>query len=147
MKEDNTPIEGLPKSSGMTVPEGYFADFAARMSSSLPANDLERQLTDRSERKPATIWHRVRPYVYMAAMFAGVWCMLKMFTMLSSAPSSPLDQSPILADALGNDMFVNEYIIDDMNQWDIVDDLMEEGIDIDALADTAAILTAEPALQ
>ncbi len=144
MNEDKDPIKGLPKSDGMTVPEGYFADFAARMASSLPENDLERQAAQEPRTVRKSLWLSVRPYVYMAAMFAGVWCMLKMFTMLSSTPaSSPFEQNPILADALGNDMFVNEYIIDDVNQWDIVDDLMEDGLDLDEFADSTINLALQ----
>ena len=53
-------------------PEGYFADFAKKMAASLP----EKQIP--AKRKP-TRWLRIRPYVYMAAMFAGVWCMGYLF--------------------------------------------------------------------
>lgn len=146
MNEDLDPIPGLPKSDGMTVPDGFFADFAARMASSLPENDLERQKGAAFQPRPASWWTRVRPYAYMAAMFAGVWCMLKLFTILSSTPASSFD-SPILADALRNDIFVNEYIIDDVNQWDIVDDLMEDGFDIEALADSVAFTNPQTTLQ
>ena len=72
----------------------------------------------------------------MAAMFAGVWCMLKMFTMISDPSQISLESNPTLADALTNEVFVNEYILDDIDQYDILD---EEGYDIDALADSMMI--------
>ncbi|MBR5639821.1 MAG: hypothetical protein IKW83_08670 [Muribaculaceae bacterium] len=37
----------------------------------------EVQITE--EEKP-TLWVRLRPFVYMAAMFAGIWLMMNIFT-------------------------------------------------------------------
>ncbi len=62
-------------------------------------------------------------------MFAGVWCMLKMFTMISDPSQISLESNPTLADALTNEVFVNEYILDDIDQYDILDELYEEGYD------------------
>ena len=74
---------GLAKpSAGMTVPEGYFADFAERMSSQLP----ERPEAECVQAPPAvadkSLWQKVRPYVYMAALIAGMLLMLLLFVML-----------------------------------------------------------------
>ena len=66
-------------------------------------------------------------------MFAGVWCMLKMFTMLTSSSPMPLDANPVIAEAISNDTFVNEYVISDLSQWDIYDDLMDDGIAPDSI--------------
>lgn len=38
-------------------------------------------------------WQRVKPYLYMAAMFAGIWCMMKMFHMITTTDLS-LDNPP-----------------------------------------------------
>lgn len=137
MKEEKDILGKINHQDGLTVPEGYFSDFARRMADSLPENDLESSQKESTLKAPRTFWHRVRPYVYMAAMFAGVWCMLKMFTLISG-DSSSFDHNPVLAEALGNETFVNEYIIDDVSQWDVIDDLFEEGYDIDMLADSIA---------
>ncbi len=116
----------------MTVPEGYFADFNARMADALP----DRHIAPADATAPRSLWQRVRPYVYMAAMFAGVWCMLKMFVIMSGSSSQSLDTNPVMAEAMGNEAFVNEYVIDDMSQWDLYDDMMEDGIDPAALSDS-----------
>ena len=124
-KSDNLSSK-LPHSDGMTVPEGFFDDFSARMSAKIA--ELPDPLSTQSATLPRSNWQRIRPYVYMAAMFAGVWCMLKMFAMLTSSSTVPFDSNPIVAEALNNDTFVNEYIISDINQWDLYDDMMDEGI-------------------
>lgn len=75
MKQERSEIlDRIGKDSGFKTPEGYFDDFNARMAQMLP--DVEITEVDS---KP-TLWVTVRPYLYMAAMFAGVWCMMKVFT-------------------------------------------------------------------
>lgn len=72
-REDSTILNKYGKDPGFKVPENYFADFNQRMTEMLP--DVEITPVDV---KP-TMWQRVRPLVYMAAMFAGVWCMMQVF--------------------------------------------------------------------
>lgn len=133
MKEDIDILKKVGRRDGMTVPEDFFADFSSRMSESLP----ERSWAMPQAAQPRSLWQRVRPYAYMAAMFAGVWCMLKMFTLISSTSCDMgIDSNPILAEAVGNEEFIDEYIIDDVNQWDLMDEMMEEGFDTGCLGDT-----------
>ena len=73
-QEDSTLLKKYGKDSGFKVPENYFADFNQRMADMLP----EVEITP-VDVKP-TMWQRVRPLVYMAAMFAGVWCMMSVFS-------------------------------------------------------------------
>ena len=79
---------------------------------------------------PRTLWGRVRPYVYMAAMFAGVWCMLKMFTTVAGGNElAPIEKNPVMAEALSSDDFMNIYVVDDISDRDIMDQMMEDGFD------------------
>jgi len=138
MKQDDNILNKLDRHDGMTVPEGYFVDFASKMEAELPERP---ELSANAELQlPRTWWQRLRPYIYMAAMFAGVWCMLKMFTMLITSTSpQPLETNPTMAEAFSNDTFVNECVIPDVNQWDLYDSLMYEGISPDSLLDTIAM--------
>lgn len=141
MKKNSDNIESkLPKSDGMTAPEGYFDEFVSQMTAKLPERPELEELIDGGKKPimPQTMWQRIRPYVYMAAMFAGVWCMLKMFSIFTTTTPVPFESNPIVAEALSNESFVNDYIITDMNQWDIYDDLMNEGITPSSLADSLA---------
>lgn len=134
MNNQNDILDRLHHSDGMTVPEGYFDTFAAHMASELP---YRAELEDAAVLRPArSTWQRVRPYVYMAAMFAGVWCMLKMFTLMSDSEQLPLESNPVVAEAFENETFVNDYVISDVNQWDLYDQLMEEGVDPASLTDS-----------
>lgn len=71
-KEDSDILKKLGKDPGFKVPENYFADFSKKLTESLP----EVKITE--EEKP-TLWSRISTYVYMAAMFAGIWCMFHVF--------------------------------------------------------------------
>ena len=72
-REDSTLLTKYGKDSGFKVPENYFEDFNKRMTEMLP----EVEITP-VDVKP-TMWQRVRPLVYLAAMFVGVWCMMSVF--------------------------------------------------------------------
>lgn len=79
MKSENSKIlEKLGKNPGFKVPENYFDDFNAKLMDSLP----EVKITE--EEKP-TMWVKVRPFIYMAAMFAGVWLMMNIFSLGKSS--------------------------------------------------------------
>ncbi len=108
-------------SAGRSVPEGYFAEFNRRMADMLPDRpELERPDEYYCAQR-RTFWQKVRPYVYMAAMFAGIWLMLQMFNMMGNAGKlEPMEDNPVLAEALSNDEFVYDYIYDDMDSWDLV---------------------------
>lgn len=128
MKPDKINIlEAAQHRDGMTVPDGYFNDFVSRMESMLPQTEFE--LSAEGKKKliavaTPTRWQRVRPYVYMAAMFAGAWCMLKMFSLLSPTTGGiSFDNDPMVAEAISNDQFIDEYFLDDYNEYDLYDDM------------------------
>lgn len=72
----------------MRVPEGYFESLELKIMEQLPAYPEAPKKVDMS------IWQRVKPYVYMAAMFAGIWMMMKVFHTVSSTESLSLENPP-----------------------------------------------------
>lgn len=128
MKETNDILKTIARRDGTTVPEGYFDDFARRMTDALPERPELAAMN--AVATPRTLWGRVRPYVYMAAMFAGVWCMLKMFTTVAGGNElAPIEKNPVMAEALSSDDFMNIYVVDDISDRDIMDQMMEDGFD------------------
>lgn len=128
-------LERIGRNDGMTVPEGYFADFAARMEGMLPLN-LEAEAPDKAyARQKRTLWTKVRPYLYMAAMFAGVFCMTKMFGLMGQTDSLDMriDRNPVMIAALSNQEFVDDYFGDDMNENDLLNDMWSSGMDVSDL--------------
>lgn len=80
-KEESKILDKLGKNPGFKVPENYFNDFNAKLLESLPEVKITKEV------KP-TMWVRVRPFIYMAAMFAGVWLMMNIFSIGKSSASS-----------------------------------------------------------
>ena len=134
-------LETVNHNDGLKVPEGYFEDFARRMEASLPQREWEREadsdVVDGKPRVlPRSVWQKVRPYVYMAAMFMGVWCMMKTFDMMR--PADSLDGNPVVAAAISNEHFVDDYMISagDVSEYEMLDDLYASGY-------TPALFTAD----
>lgn len=126
--ERHNPLDAIAGSDGMTVPEGYFADFAAKMDAAIP----ERE--PRVIEMPRTWWQKVRPYAYLAAMFAGIWCMLQMFSLMGGVPTTITpDNNPVLAEAISNDGFMDDYYYMPLDEQELIDDLYASGLDIASL--------------
>ncbi|MBQ6166866.1 MAG: hypothetical protein IJK41_05485 [Muribaculaceae bacterium] len=103
-QDDSTILKKYGKDPGFKVPENYFDDFNKRMAEMLP--DVEITPVDV---KP-TMWQRIKPIVYMAAMFAGVWCMMQVFSNFTD--SGNLDSVRAVAEKLQDDKSnVDEFIM------------------------------------
>ena len=102
-KEDSTLLNKYGKDPGFKVPENYFADFNQRMAEMLP--DVEITPVDA---KP-TMWQRVKPLVYMAAMFAGVWCIMSVFSDLTT--SGNMQTVRAVAEQLHDNENIDEFIM------------------------------------
>lgn len=108
--------------AGMEVPQGYFERFNATFPATLPYR-AEAEATQPEEK---SLWKKVRPYVYMAAMFAGIWLMLQVFAGIAAPGQlAPMDDNPILAEALDNDEFLFDYYLDDITTYDLYDHFAE----------------------
>lgn len=118
--------------AGFRVPDGFFDKKFAQIASELPAYPEVKAM-------PLTRWQRLKPYVYLAAMFAGIWCTLKMVTMMGDGVQNPavplsLDNPPqLVAQALSTPDVVNAAMpVSTMTE-----------ADLDALLDDALICDAE----
>ena len=113
-REDSTILEKYGKDPGFKVPENFFEDFNKRMTEMLP--DVEITPVDV---KP-TMWQRLKPLVYMAAMFAGVWCMMQMFTHFTD--NSGINTVSAVAEKMGNDKSnVEDFIMSGaVSDYDII---------------------------
>ncbi|MDE7426631.1 MAG: hypothetical protein K2M79_02375 [Muribaculaceae bacterium] len=138
MERSSDILNEIKRNDGITVPENYFADFAARLSETLP----DQTPAQEAAAAPRTTWMRIRPYAYMAAMFAGVWCMLKLFT-LFTAPASDIsiDRYPALAEALNNEDFVNEVVYNEMDHQEFTEGLIQQDLDFTSIPLPDSIIT------
>ena len=113
MKEELDILSKLGKDSGFKVPENYFADFNKKVMESLPEPVLTPQV------KPS-LWVRVRPYVYMAAMFAGIWCMMHVFNDMSGV-SSTKSQIQAIVNGLDDEKNIDDLMLQEsLNEYDVL---------------------------
>lgn len=128
MKTENDILSKLGNDSGMKVPEGYFADFASRMAKELPAQDFENEQSPKV--LPRSRWQQMRPYIYLAAMFMGIWCMMKMFNLMQPADTNLLiDSNPTLISALNDDAFAEDFYYEEyIDDSEILEDMYDEGM-------------------
>ena len=114
----------IGKENPFKVPEGYFADFTSKMMDKLP----EKMQVPENAR--VSTWTKLKPLLYMAAMFAGIWCMMYIFSDIKSASSKNLGFNPEIADAMNDEQFVNEFMMTgNISDYDLLMEMYNEGVD------------------
>lgn len=121
MKFEDTLRERIGSKTGFVLPEGSLEEVYRKVSAELP----ERKLLAKPK---VTMWQKVRPYLYMAAMFAGIWCMMKMFHTMSSSEIS-LDNPPqFVAEAImelpGEEEDI--YSLSDLTDFELEQEISEK---------------------
>lgn len=107
MKKDNDILKQVARNTGMIVPDGYFESFTTRVVSQLKEPAIELY-------KEATLWQRVRPWLYMAAMFVGIALMVRLFTPEKENTSIAETDVSIINENVEDDLFysnVDEYSV------------------------------------
>ncbi|MCH5218875.1 MAG: hypothetical protein J1F07_10090, partial [Muribaculaceae bacterium] len=102
MRQEDKLKEKVGTELPYTVPEGYFESFKSRLMDNLP------EYPEKPVQKRLTTWQRLKPYVYLAAMFAGIWCMMQIFHRVSTptAPTEAIAQATVDTDSY--DYFLDE---------------------------------------
>lgn len=67
MKEEDKLQKMIGTENPFRVPEGYFENLTSEVMNRLP----EREKSVVATRKEPTMWEKVRPWLYMTAMFIG----------------------------------------------------------------------------
>lgn len=100
MKEEDKLLKKIGTENPFRVPEGYFGGFTSDLMSRLP----EKEKTD-VHREPTT-WEKVRPWLYMAAIFIGAALIIRVASP-GETVSNGQQQQQIAADESDIEM---EYI-------------------------------------
>ena len=118
MRTEHNILEKVGGKTGYTVPDNYFDSVRSKIMQNLPEYQAPTPVK-------VSTWQKIQPYLYMAAMFAGIWCMMKMFHMMTNTDLS-LDNPPeavalAMADADHTDW---DFIYSDNNEAFILEDDM-----------------------
>lgn len=103
MKEENELLKLVGKENPFKVPEDYFDDFTTQLMDKLPENP------ETIENRPVTKWVKMKPYVYMAAMFIGAVLMVKAIHLVE-VDRSAKSQKSVVSTELTPDKYIDETV-------------------------------------
>ncbi len=117
-KEETDLLKRCGTENPFTVPEGYFERFTEQLMEKLPEREAQ----------PApklTLWTRVKPWVYMAAMFCGLMLSVRMFvgekqSQSPAAISETTDFTEVPDEYI--DPIVNQTMMDDYTLYQYLTD-------------------------
>lgn len=72
MKEEEKLMNKFGKENPFNVPEGYFENFTKELMDKLPEKEIGPE-------PKITTWQRIKPWIYMTAMFCGLMLSVKVF--------------------------------------------------------------------
>ncbi len=127
MKEEDKILQEFGRTTGFEVPEGYFDKMRAEVMEKLPPMEMPEPMVNRS------FWQKVKPYVYLAAMFAGIWMMMNMFNRVMPFDRVNLEQLPEHIAMAMTESDVSDLVPDEgfVDEYDLVEDVVEQYSDID----------------
>lgn len=97
----------------MKVPEGYFESVYIEIQNKLPEYPQVPKFVE------MTMWQKVKPYVYLAAMFAGIWLMMKTFHTATQNADMNLDNPPAqIAMAMTDSEMSKEFLLPNGGSFD-----------------------------
>lgn len=107
-KERIYRIEESEPCRPFTVPQGYFENLTQNVMASLP-----EQESVYSTKIIVTPWMRIRPYLYAAAAFAGIFFTIKLAVGISSGQEPLVTQETTIYSDEYIDSFLETAMIDD----------------------------------
>ena len=88
MKEEDEILRKIGTGNPFRVPDGYFEKLTSEVMEHLP----DKAPLPFEQKKP-TRWDRIKPWVYMAAMFAGAALIIRVASADRSVPTSVAEQT------------------------------------------------------
>lgn len=101
MKEEDKILKKVGTENPFRLPDGYFENLTSEVMSKLPEKETLPYVEE--ETKP-TMWQRVKPWLYMAAMFVGAALIIRV---ASDAPMATTESASLATEESDSEM---EYI-------------------------------------
>lgn len=103
MKEEDTLLRKLGKENSFRVPDGYFENLTSEVMGKLP----EKEKTVFGE-EPVSTWTKVKPLLYLAAMFVGAALIIR----VASTDRQPISADEVVATEMTDTDAVSDEMLD-----------------------------------
>lgn len=115
MKKEANNLESLKGQNPFTVPEGYFEGLTSQIMSQLPEKPQEKA-------KQVSLMDRVRPWLYMAAVFAGLGLFFKAIVFVNTPDPSAKPDSLLVRTEVPVDSFTAIQAEEDLEYLEYIED-------------------------
>ncbi|SHJ47296.1 hypothetical protein [Bacteroides stercorirosoris] len=101
MKEEDNILKKVGKENVFRVPDGYFENLTSEVMSRLPEKETPAFI-----KKEPTKWERIKPWLYMTAMFVGAALIIR----VASADRTSATDQIAMDDTETTEVVSDEYI-------------------------------------
>lgn len=117
MKEEKELFQKIGKENPFKVPEGYFENLTQQVMERLP--EKEPQPT-----QEISMWERVKPWAYMAAMFVGLMFTVQVFIGKQDRQTVPSENVSPVSDLSDEYLapIINQTMLDDYELYQYLSD-------------------------
>lgn len=117
MKEEKELFQKIGKENPFKVPEGYFENLTQQVMERLP--EKEPQPT-----QEISMWERVKPWAYMAAMFVGLMFTVQVFVGKQDRQAVPAENVSPVSDLSDEYLapIINQTMLDDYELYQYLSD-------------------------
>lgn len=112
MEKENKLLRKVGTGNPFRVPDRYFEDFSRELMARLPEKEAPQPLPE------LTLWQRVKPWVYMTAMFCGLMCSFRM--LVGNQDKETFSLTPVETENIAEEDWqdiINRSMIDDYSLY------------------------------
>ena len=121
MKEEDNILKKVGTGNSFKVPEGYFENITSEIMGKLPEKEKVAV-----EVKETTMWTRMKPLLYLAAMFIGAALIIRVVSVnMDSDKGSNVAETEIVTDQM-IDVAVDKTMMDDYSLYVYLNDVDAE---------------------
>ena len=120
MKEEDILLKKLGKEDSFKVPDGYFENLTSEVMNKLPEKE---KVVFKEE--PVSTWTRLKPLLYMAAMFVGAALIIRVASSDRKSVAATEIETEVVSDEM-IDMALDRAMLDDYSLYVYLSDASVE---------------------
>lgn len=124
MKEEDNILEKVAASDSFKVPDGYFENLTSELMNNLPEKEKRENRV-----KVPTMWTRMKPLFYMAALFIGAALIIRVASSSLKPSSDEMAVTAVDAETVSDqyiDAVVDRSMMDDYSLYVYLNDASAE---------------------